>query len=106
MIPRIEYLTGVGFPFATFGRSQSGGTTYPSIDLDFVRAGQESVDRLVDHGHRPHRYRYSVARVQLRAHLPPGVRQGLKRNAGSPSTRASRNGRGERGRRLHRDQSR
>jgi len=49
---RVEYLTRVGFPFATFGRSQSGGKTYPSIDLDFLRAGQESVSRLASLGHQ------------------------------------------------------
>jgi DNA-binding LacI/PurR family transcriptional regulator len=49
--PRIEYLTKVGFPFATFGRSQSGGKSYPSIDFDFVRASSEAVDRLVSLGH-------------------------------------------------------
>jgi DNA-binding LacI/PurR family transcriptional regulator len=49
--PRVEYLTKVGFPFATFGRSQSGGKSYPSIDFDFVRASGEAVDRLVSLGH-------------------------------------------------------
>jgi DNA-binding LacI/PurR family transcriptional regulator len=50
--PRIEYLTKVGFPFATFGRSESGGKTYPSIDFDFVRAGRDSIARLSNLGHR------------------------------------------------------
>ena len=49
---RIDYLTDVGFPFATLGRSRSGGATYPSLDLDFERAGEEAVDRLVAAGHR------------------------------------------------------
>jgi DNA-binding LacI/PurR family transcriptional regulator len=49
---RIDYLTDVGFPFATLGRSKSGGSAYPSLDLDFERAGVEAVDRLVAHGHR------------------------------------------------------
>lgn len=49
---RIEYLTDVGFPFATLGRSQSGGMAYPSLDLDFTKAGQDAVDRLVAGGHR------------------------------------------------------
>jgi DNA-binding LacI/PurR family transcriptional regulator len=48
---RIEYLTKVGFPFATLGRSNSG-TNYPSLDLDFEKAGAEAVDRLVAGGHR------------------------------------------------------
>lgn len=49
--PRIEYLSKVRFPFATFGRSLSGGTGYPSIDFDFVRASGEAVDRLCSLGH-------------------------------------------------------
>ncbi|CAH2405858.1 LacI family DNA-binding transcriptional regulator [Mesorhizobium ventifaucium] len=49
---RIDYLTEVGFPFATLGRSQSGGRSYPSLDLDFEKAGSDAVDRLVARGHR------------------------------------------------------
>ncbi|ESZ20330.1 MULTISPECIES: LacI family DNA-binding transcriptional regulator [Mesorhizobium] len=49
---RIDYLTRVGFPFATLGRSRSGGKTYPSLDLDFEKAGADAVDRLVARGHR------------------------------------------------------
>ena len=49
--PRIDYLSKVGFPFATFGRSSSGGKTYPSIDHDFAGASGEAVDRLVRLGH-------------------------------------------------------
>jgi DNA-binding LacI/PurR family transcriptional regulator len=49
---RIDYLTEVGFPFATLGRSRSGGAAYPSLDLDFERAGEAAVDRLVAAGHR------------------------------------------------------
>jgi DNA-binding LacI/PurR family transcriptional regulator len=49
---RIDYLTEVGFPFATLGRSRSGGGAYPSLDLDFERAGEAAVDRLVAAGHR------------------------------------------------------
>ncbi len=49
--PRIDYLSKVGFPFATFGRSGSGGKTYPSIDHDFAGASSEAVDRLVRLGH-------------------------------------------------------
>jgi DNA-binding LacI/PurR family transcriptional regulator len=50
--PRIEYLTEVGFPFATLGRSRSGGGRFPSLDLDFAKAAEESVDRLFALGHR------------------------------------------------------
>lgn len=49
---RIDYLTRVGFPFATLGRSRSGDKSYPSLDLDFEKAGTEAVDRLVARGHR------------------------------------------------------
>jgi DNA-binding LacI/PurR family transcriptional regulator len=49
---RIDYLAHVGFPFATLGRSLSGGSSYPSRDLDFVRAGCDAVERLVARGHR------------------------------------------------------
>ena len=49
---RIDYLTRVSFPFATLGRSLSGGSSYPSLDLDFVKAGCDAVDRLVARGHR------------------------------------------------------
>ena len=49
---RIDYLTRVNFPFATLGRSLSGGSSYPSLDLDFVKAGCDAVDRLVARGHR------------------------------------------------------
>jgi DNA-binding LacI/PurR family transcriptional regulator len=48
---RIDYLTKAGFPFATLGRSNSG-SNYPSLDLDFEKAGEEAVDRLAAHGHR------------------------------------------------------
>jgi len=49
---RIDYLANAGFPFATLGRSRSGGRSYPSLDLDFEKAGAEAVDRLVSRGHR------------------------------------------------------
>ncbi|WP_192245595.1 LacI family DNA-binding transcriptional regulator [Mesorhizobium silamurunense] len=49
---RIEYLAERGFPFATLGRSRSGGKSYPSLDLDFEKAGSDAVDRLVSRGHR------------------------------------------------------
>ncbi len=48
---RIDYLTETGFPFATLGRSLSGGRSYPSLDLDFEKAGSGAVDRLAPRGH-------------------------------------------------------
>lgn len=78
--PRIAYLSEVGFPFATLGRSQSGGKDYPSLDLDFVRAAQESVGRLANLGHR----RIAVVSPSPGlnfAHLfRQGYRRGLKQN--------------------------
>lgn len=78
--PRIEYLSEVGFPFATLGRSRSGGLQYPSIDLDFVQAGSDSVDRLAALNHR--RIAVVSPSPELNfAHLfRQGYRQGLKRN--------------------------
>ncbi|TPL51988.1 LacI family transcriptional regulator [Mesorhizobium sp. B2-4-4] len=49
---RIDYLSKAGFPFATLGRSRSGDDSYPSLDLDFEKAGADAVDRLVARGHR------------------------------------------------------
>jgi DNA-binding LacI/PurR family transcriptional regulator len=49
---RIEYLAQTGFPFATLGRSRSGGGSYSSLDLDFEKAGADAVHRLVARGHR------------------------------------------------------
>ncbi len=78
--PRIDYLTKVGFPFATFGRSRSGGNTYPSIDFDFVTAGGEAVDRFVGLGHQ--RIAVVTPSPGLNfAHLfRRGYRNGIKRN--------------------------
>ena len=77
---RIEYLSGVGFPFATLGRSTSGGASFPSLDLDFEQAGAAAVDRLLGRGHE------RIAAVSPPpslnfAHLfRQGYRQGMKRN--------------------------
>jgi DNA-binding LacI/PurR family transcriptional regulator len=79
--PRIEYLAGAGFPFATFGRSQSGGRSYPSIDLDFLRAGRESVDRLVSLGHKRIAIVTPTPKFNFAYVFRQGYRSGLKRNA-------------------------
>ncbi len=77
---RIDYLSGLGFPFATLGRSRSGGTAYPSLDLDFEKAAVEAVDRLVAAGHR------RIAAVGPSADLNfghlfrAGYRRGLRRH--------------------------
>ncbi len=78
--PRIEYLSRVGFPFATLGRSNTGGNTYPSIDFDFMRAGSEAVGRLAGFGHE----RIAVVSPSPSlnfAHLfRQGYRAGVRRN--------------------------
>jgi len=82
---RIDYLTEVGFPFATLGRSQSGGTGYPSLDLDFDKAGQDAVDRLVARGHR----RIAAIRPSLDLNFGHlflgGYRKALKRHGLQPN---------------------
>jgi DNA-binding LacI/PurR family transcriptional regulator len=77
--PRIEYLTEVGFPFATLGRSLSGGTGYPSLDLDFVRAGEESVVRLATRGHRRIAVVGPTPELNFAHLFRRGYRQGLRR---------------------------
>jgi len=49
--PRIEHLLEKKIPFATFGRSLSGGSQ-PWIDLDFAGVAERAVARLVAEGHR------------------------------------------------------
>jgi DNA-binding LacI/PurR family transcriptional regulator len=82
---RIDYLTDVGFPFATLGRSQSGGSSYPALDLDFERAGQEAVDRLVARDHR----RIAAIRPSLDLNFGhlffAGYRKALRKHGIAPS---------------------
>ena len=78
--PRIDYLTKVGFPFATFGRSRSGGNSYPSIDFDFVTAGGEAVDRLVGLGHERIALVSPPPGLNFAQLFRQGYRNGLKRN--------------------------
>jgi DNA-binding LacI/PurR family transcriptional regulator len=77
---RIDYLTKAGFPFATLGRSRSGGKSYPSLDLDFEKAGSDAVDRLVARGHR----RIAAVRPSLDLNFGylflAGYRKALKRH--------------------------
>ncbi len=78
--PRIDYLTKVGFPFATFGRSRSGGNTYPSIDFDFVTAGGEAVDRFVGLGHERIAVVTPLPSLNFAHLFRQGYRNGVKRN--------------------------
>ena len=77
---RIEYLSKVGFPFATLGRSRSGGNTYPSIDIDFLRAGGEAVDRLVGLGHERIAIVSPSSNLNFATLFRQGYRNGMKRN--------------------------
>ena len=96
---RIDYLTEAGFPFATLGRSLSGGTAYPSLDLDFEKAGADAVDRLVARGHR------RIAAIRPSPDLNfgdlflEGYRKAWRRH-GIESTQADRRRIHQRGRRL------
>ena len=78
--PRIDYLSGVGFPFATLGRSRSGGQDFPSVDLDFVRAAAEAVDRLVAAGHDRIALVNPPPELNFATLFEQGYRRGLKRN--------------------------
>ena len=49
--PRIEELARLGIPFATLGRSLSGGSQ-PWLDLDFEGIADRAVDRLAGFGHK------------------------------------------------------
>lgn len=79
--PRIEYLTQVGFPFATLGRSTSGGKDYPSIDLDFADAAVRSVQRLAGLGHR----RIAVVSPPVELNFAYLFRQGYRKALGEAS---------------------
>jgi DNA-binding LacI/PurR family transcriptional regulator len=48
---RIEFLKKAGIPFIALGRSETG-EDLRWIDLDFEGVASQSVDRLVEHGHR------------------------------------------------------
>lgn len=48
---RIQYLSDIGFPFATMGRSESGGA-FPYLDIDFEDLGRRATTRLLARGHR------------------------------------------------------
>jgi DNA-binding LacI/PurR family transcriptional regulator len=74
---RIEYLTKAGFPFATLGRSNSGAN-YPSLDLDFEKAGAEAVDRLVAKGHRRIGAVYPAHNLNFGYLFLEGYRNGLE----------------------------
>lgn len=78
--PRIDYLTKVGFPFATFGRSRSGGKGYPSIDFDFVNASGAAVDRLARFGHTRIGAVTPSPSLNFASLFRQGYRDGMKRN--------------------------
>jgi len=78
---RIDYLTNVGFPFATLGRSNSGGNSYPSLDLDFEKAGCDAVERLIAQGHRRIAAIYPPRELNFGHLFLRGYRKGLRRHA-------------------------
>ncbi len=90
--PRIDYLTKVGFPFATFGRSRSGGNSYPSIDFDFLNAGAEAVDRLAGLGHTRIAAISPSPRLNFAHLFRQGFRMGLKRNGLVPDPKLMMSG--------------
>jgi DNA-binding LacI/PurR family transcriptional regulator len=49
--PRIDYLIRQSVPFIAFGRSETGGE-HSWLDLDFEGVAAQSIDLLVDQGHR------------------------------------------------------
>ena len=49
--PRIDFMIERGIPFATLGRSRSGGIQ-PWVDLDFEGVAHQAVARLAARGHR------------------------------------------------------
>jgi DNA-binding LacI/PurR family transcriptional regulator len=75
---RIDYLTDAGFPFATLGRSDSGGDGYPSLDLDFEKAGCDAVERLVAQGHRRIAAVYPPRELNFGHLFLRGYRKGLR----------------------------
>lgn len=81
---RIDYLTDVGFPFATLGRSSSGGAGYPSLDLDFEKAGCEAVERLVARGDRRIAAVYPPPDLNFGHLFLRGYRKGLRRHGIDP----------------------
>jgi DNA-binding LacI/PurR family transcriptional regulator len=83
---RIEYLTDVGFPFATLGRSNSGGTGYPSLDLDFEKAGCDAVERLVAQGHQRIAAVYPPRELNFGHLFLRGYRKGLRRHSIAPDS--------------------
>ncbi len=82
--PRIDYLAEVGFPFATLGRSRSGGGSFPSLDLDFARAGEELVDRLATLGHRRIAMISPSTALNFAHLMAQGYRKGLRANGIAP----------------------
>jgi DNA-binding LacI/PurR family transcriptional regulator len=77
---RIDYLSNVGFPFATLGRSSSGGNSYPSLDLDFEKAGCDAVERLAAQGHRRIAAIYPPRELNFGHLFLRGYRKGLRRH--------------------------
>lgn len=78
--PRIAYLSDVGFPFATLGRSRSGGA-FPWLDIDFDDLGCRATQRLLARGHRRIALINTAADLMFHSFLEAGYRRGLAAGA-------------------------
>ena len=73
---RIEYLANIGFPFATLGRSLSGGA-FPSLDIDFATIGKRATGRLLRGGHRRVALVNTAHELMFSEYLEAGYRAAL-----------------------------
>jgi DNA-binding LacI/PurR family transcriptional regulator len=76
---RLDFLSRSRIPFVTLGRSTSGGN-YSWIDLDFEGVANQSVDRLVAHGHRRIAVAAPSTEINLGYVFLDGYRNALHRN--------------------------
>ncbi|GAB0116729.1 LacI family DNA-binding transcriptional regulator [Acidisoma sp. 7E03] len=78
--PRLDYLAEAGLPFATLGRSLSGGD-HPWLDLDFETAGASATARFVVSGHRRIAIGMPADSLMQKRFFLAGYRAALKRAA-------------------------
>ena len=83
---RIDYLTNAGFPFATLGRSRSGGKSYRLARSRFREGGRRRGRPPGRARPSPHRRHPSVARPELRLSVPVGLSQGARSGMASSLT--------------------
>lgn len=80
--PRLDYLAEAGLPFATLGRSRSGGD-YPWLDLDFEAAAATATARFIAAGHRRIAIGVPADTLMQKRFFLAGYRRALRR-AGLP----------------------